>query len=94
MGTTPFTFRIDADLKARLEKIADSEDRSASYMAVQAVENLVKMREAKAAIIRSALESAQTQPRYSSQSVVSWVESWGSDTPAKRPAPDLPPLKS
>jgi predicted transcriptional regulator len=46
MTTTSFTTRIDPALKSRLEQIARLEDRSASYMANQAIRALVEEREA------------------------------------------------
>ena len=46
MATTSFTTRIDADLKSELERIARPEKRSASFMANQAIQNLVEERKA------------------------------------------------
>ena len=46
MPTTTFTTRIDQDLKARLERIARLENRSASDVANRAIEAAVLEREA------------------------------------------------
>ena len=53
MPTTTFSTRIDADLKQRLEQIAQYEDRSASYLANQAIRALVEEREATHALVRT-----------------------------------------
>lgn len=46
MPTTTFTTRIDKDLKARLEKIAKYDNRSASFVANEAIRHVVEEREA------------------------------------------------
>lgn len=46
MPTTTFTTRIDQDLKARLERIAKYDNRSASYVANEAIRHVVEEREA------------------------------------------------
>jgi len=56
MANTTFTTRIDADLKARLEQIAKYEDRSASYLANQAIKGLVEEREATHELVNVGLQ--------------------------------------
>lgn len=56
MATTSFTARIDKDLKQALELIAKYEDRSASYMAGQAIRAFVKERLATRALLETGLE--------------------------------------
>lgn len=56
MPTASFTTRIDADLKAELEQIAQYEDRSASYMANQAIRNFVEERRATRELVELGLE--------------------------------------
>lgn len=46
MTITSFTTRIDSELKADLEQIARFDDRSASYVANQAIKALVDERKA------------------------------------------------
>lgn len=55
MATTSFTTRIDTDLKAELEQIARFEDRSASYMANQAIKAMVEERKATRELIELGL---------------------------------------
>ena len=55
MPTASFTTRIDADLKAELEAIARFEDRSASWLANQAIRNFVDERIATRELLRAGL---------------------------------------
>lgn len=56
MPTVSFTHRIDADLKAELDDIARFENRSASYMANQAIRNFVDERRATRELVETGLE--------------------------------------
>lgn len=56
MAMTSFTTRIDADLKAELEQIARFEDRSASYMANQAIRAMVEERRATRKLVQTGLD--------------------------------------
>jgi predicted transcriptional regulator len=55
MPTASFTTRIDADLKAELEAMARFEDRSASWLANQAIRNFVEERVATRELLRAGL---------------------------------------
>lgn len=55
MATTSFTTRLDTELKADLEQIARFEDRSASYMANQAIRAFVDERKATRALVETGL---------------------------------------
>ncbi len=55
MPTASFTTRIDADLRAELEAIARFEDRSASWLANQAIRNFVEERIATRELLRAGL---------------------------------------
>ncbi len=54
--TTSFTTRMDTDLKVELEEIARMENRSASFMANQAIRSLVEERKATRELIELGLE--------------------------------------
>jgi len=56
MTTASLTTRIDPELKADLEEIAQYEDRSASYMANLAIKNLVEERKATRELVELGLE--------------------------------------
>ena len=55
MATTSFTTRIDSELKAELEQIARYDDRSASYVANQAIKALVEERKATRELVETGL---------------------------------------
>jgi predicted transcriptional regulator len=74
MATATFTTRIDADLKARLEQIAKFEDRSASYMANQAIAALVEEREATQELVATALELVAMDGGHDEAVVEAWLD--------------------
>ena len=55
MPMTSFTTRIDSELKANLEQIARYDDRSASYVANQAIKALVDERKATRELVETGL---------------------------------------
>jgi predicted transcriptional regulator len=74
MPTTSFTTRIDTELKAELERIAKYEDRSASYMANQAIRNFVEERKATRELIELGLEMAQKgAPGIPEEDIEAWL---------------------
>ena len=75
MSSTSFTTRIDSDLKSRLEKIARLEDRSASYIANQAIRALVEDREYTHELIRIGLEQIDAGESISEEEMDEWAES-------------------
>lgn len=76
MPTTPFTARIDQNLKAELEQIARYERRSAGFLAEQAIRNLVEERQATRKLIETGLKLVEMgAPALSSQEFQSWLES-------------------
>jgi len=89
MSSTSFTTRIDADLKSRLEKIARLEDRSASYIANQAIRALVEDREYTHELIHIGLEQIDAGKSISEEEMDEWAESWakGEDRPFPKAKP-------
>ena len=75
MQNTTFTTRIKPELKARLEQIAKYEDRSASYMANQAIQALVEEREATHGLVKTALELIDNAEIHDEKSVDAWLGS-------------------
>lgn len=74
MPTMPFTTRIDADLKAELERIAGHERRSASYMANLAIRNLVEERRATRELVALGLEMVREgMPGVREEEVDAWL---------------------
>ena len=75
MPTTPFTARIDQELKTELEQIARYERRSAGFIAGQAIRNLVEERRATRELVETGLKLVEMgAPSLSSQDFHAWLE--------------------
>lgn len=89
MSKTVFTTRMDEDLKARLERVAKYENRSASFMANQAIKALVEEREQTHALVNVGLQLIERgDGMISSEAVDDWLRA-GDDE--RFPAPDMTP---
>ena len=76
MSSASLTTRIDPDLKAELEQIARFERRSASFMANQAIRNLVEERRATRELVDTGLALVETgAPSISSGDIHAWLAS-------------------
>ena len=74
MATTSFTTRLDTDLKQSLERIAQFEDRSASWVANRAIRSFVEEREATRELLQTGLELVTSNAKgVSSSSVHEWL---------------------
>ena len=86
----PFSIRLDETIKAKLEKEAQLEDRSASYLAQKAIEAFIDAREYKRELIRASYQEAQTATAFISDEAMSaWVESWDAENELPEPKPDV-----
>ena len=86
MATTSFTARIDADLKADLERIAQFEERSASYIATQAIRALVEEYKATRGLVETGQALiGQGAPSLAPDAVHDWFMQ---DDDAAFPAPE------
>ena len=91
MATERLSLRIDADLKRSLEREAEREERSASYLAVKAIEAMLRSRAEKRAAIRTAVAEAEEGVFISQEAMDAWVASWGTDSELPPPEPDISP---
>jgi len=74
MPTTLFSHRIDTDLKSELEKIARYEDRSASYLANQAIKTMVEERQATRELVHIGLKLVEMDaPSIPSEDIHAWL---------------------
>ena len=89
MATERLSLRIDASLKKSLEQEARREDRSASYLAVKAIEAMLRNRVERRAAISAALAEAGKGAFISQEAMDSWVASWNSDAELPPPEPDV-----
>ena len=74
MPTASFTTRLDAGVKAELERIARFEDRSASYLANQAITAMVEERQATRDLLATGLAMVeQGAPSLSADEMHDWL---------------------
>ena len=91
MATSPFSLRLSPELKERLDAVAESEDRSASYVATKAIEAFLDARDAKARAIDAAFREADQGIFVSPEAVHRWMDSWDTDNELPIPEPDIFP---
>jgi predicted transcriptional regulator len=91
MPTTPFSIRIESDIKRRLEKEAELEDRSAGYIAQKAIASYLDAKEFKRASLRAAEAEADKGIFVSWEKVADWMKSWDSNSELPMPEPDIFP---
>ena len=94
MTTPRFTMRLEPELKDWLEAEAKRSDRSASYVAKQAIQALKEKTEAKAQIIREAIAEADKGVFISEEKMDAWMDSWDTDGELSPPQPDIFPQQS
>ena len=82
------SLRIDANLKKSLELEARREERSASFLAVKAIEAMLCSRAEKRAAIRAAIAQADEGTFISEDAMDAWIASWSSDSELPPPEPD------
>jgi len=83
--STTMTVRLSRDTKERLEKAAKHQNRSKSFLAAEAIENLLQMQEEQDAGIRAAMVSMDKHGGIPHEKVKQWVESWGTDNELPMP---------
>jgi predicted transcriptional regulator len=91
MPTSPFSVRLDNDIKARLEREAQHEDRSAGYILHQALEDYLDAKEYKRECIREAIAEADKGIFVSWEKAEAWMKSWDTDNELPMPEPDIFP---
>ncbi len=89
MATERLSLRIDAGLKKDLEREARREERSASWLAVKAIEAMLRDRAEKREAIREAIAEADKGDFISREAMDAWVSSWGTETELPPPESDV-----
>jgi predicted transcriptional regulator len=89
MNSPRFTMRLDPELKDWLETEAKRQDRSAAYLAKQAIHDLKTRTEAKAQMIEEAVADADKGMFISEEKMTAWFDSLGSDHELTEPEPDV-----
>lgn len=94
MSTTPYTFRMDAELREALEHEARLEGLPTAQLAAQAVRSMVRTKAAKRDAIDAALSEAQEGHFISEAAMNRWIDSWDEGEDTSAPAPDIVTPKS
>ena len=89
MMTERMSLRIDAYLKKDLEREARREERSVSYLAVKAIEAMLRERAEKRAAIQAAVSEADKGAFISQEAMDACVSSWGENSELPPPEPDV-----
>jgi predicted transcriptional regulator len=82
MTTQPFSLRLDADTRARLEAEARRLDRPAAQVAARAITRWLDAEATLRSEIDAAVAEAEAGAFVSSEAVAAWMETWGSGSSA------------
>lgn len=73
------TIRLDDDLKARLDQLADSTHRSKSFLATEAIRDFVEVNEWQTQEIKTAITEADNGEFASEEVVKNTFNKWGAN---------------
>ena len=93
MGSTPYSIRLDDDLREALEREARAEDRPAAQLAVRAIRDMLAAKAAKREALAAAMAEAEKGVFISSDAVNAWLDSWDSPEELPVPQPDILPSR-
>jgi predicted transcriptional regulator len=89
MATTPYSFRLDDDLRHALETEARNENRTAAQLVTQAIRSMIDAKKTKRVAIEAALAQADKGDFVSQGAINDWMDSWDSDAELPVPRPDI-----
>ena len=89
MSSARFSLRLEPDLKDWLEEEAKRKDRSAGYIAIQALQNFKDATEAKRQMIESAMAEADQGSFVSEEAMTKWFLSLGTERELPEPEVDV-----
>lgn len=74
--STTMTLRLEDDVKARLDKLADATHRSKSYLAAEAIREFVENNEWQIREIKAAIKEANAGDFASDEEVATLAKKW------------------
>ena len=74
--STTMTIRLDEDVKARLDSLAESTHRSWSFLAAEAIQTFVEINECQIGEIQTALDEADAGKFASDKEVTALARKW------------------
>lgn len=84
-----FSVRLPDDLRAEVDRLAESQKRSRAYIIKEAVEAYVAEQHAYHEAIKAALSEADKGAFISADKTFAWLEQLRTDPAARIPAPDI-----
>jgi RHH-type transcriptional regulator, rel operon repressor / antitoxin RelB len=87
MPSETFTVRVDANIKKRLAKLAESTGRSRSFLAAEAIAEYLATNEWQVAGIKAALTSVDHEGTIAHEDMERWINSWGTKSELPPPKP-------
>ena len=85
-STATFTVRVPADLKKRIDQLAEASDRSRSWLTADALRHYVEDQQWQLAEIDAGLHDADAGRVVPHEEVDRWLKSWGSKRKQRPPA--------
>ena len=89
MSSARFSLRLEPDLKDWLEEEAKRKDRSAGYIAIQALQNFKNATEAKRQLIERAMAEADQGAFVSEEAMTKWFLALGTEHELHEPDEDV-----
>lgn len=87
--TTPFSVRLDANVRARIEKEARRRNRTASFIANNAIKRYFDGFDAFQKEVDDAFKEAEKGVFISGEAMHAWIESWDTENELPPPKPDV-----
>jgi predicted transcriptional regulator len=85
--SSPFSVRIDDNLRVRLQQAAEADDRSLSYITQKALSQYLDAREYKRREIVKVFKASRNENYILDSEMNDWLDSWGTTN-------ELPPPKA
>ena len=89
MPSSSFSMRIDDDLRSAIEAEARREDLSAAQVVTRALRRHLEAQTARRKAIEAAFAEADKGEFVSSEAMLAWVNSWGTDNELPMPEADV-----
>ena len=89
IANSQFSIRINYDLKQSLEKLSKISHSSKSQIANKAIYEYIDKNEWKIDTLQKAKKEADKGIFISQESIVNWLDSWGSENELKEPEADV-----
>lgn len=89
MSTSPYSVRLEDDVREALEAEAQLEDRPPAQLAARAIKDMLRAKAARRDAIDAALVEADAGAFVSSEAMEAWVESWGGADELPAPVADI-----